>query len=262
MTEETAEKFSSVTVDELCGRASATPEGYNRVIASDADGTLWHGDVGDALFLQIANERDFRGEGLTALTSAAKRFLSAETVDQLEIAQGLLALCANGKLSFEVMYTLQAVSVADRPVAELEARYGRVATEFAQRVRPEVKSLLRELSREGFAVHVVTASLGGLVRAVIAHAELPVDRVSGGELTVEEGWARAVLSSKIPVFHGKTEALTLAGDWPPTLGLGDGAWDADFLSGCHLPVLVAPSAGLLSAMKTHPRVSCLTLTNV
>jgi hypothetical protein len=39
--------------------------------------------------------------------------------------------------------------------------------------------------------------------------------------------------------------------------MGDGGWDATFLRGCALPLLVHPKASLLDAMKDHPLVARL-----
>jgi hypothetical protein len=48
-------------------------------------------------------------------------------------------------------------------------------------------------------------------------------------------------------------ALTAAGAWPASLGLGDGGWDVTFLRDVHLPVLVHPKPALVEAMRGHPR---------
>ena len=259
MTAAPSPSLRALTVDGARDLVLGAPDGFTRVIATDADGTLWEGDVGDTLFMQVARDRDFRGAGLDALRAAGAHYLTAPPDDPLALAEALMERYAAGHIAVEAMCVLQAVSVADRPLADMELLYARAADAVIDRVRPAVRALMDALSRDGFVVHVVTASLGSLVRVALARAGLSAARVSGGELDAIDGWARPTLAVQIPVFHRKVEALTAAGDWPPALGMGDGGWDAPFLAGSHLPLLIHPKASLVEALSTHPRVTKLEL---
>jgi phosphoserine phosphatase len=134
-------------------------------------------------------------------------------------------------------------------MAELTALIDEVAVQLAPRARPEVRELLRAARAEGFAVHVVTGSLGIAVEATLRWAEIPFDRVAGGVLRVDGDFARATMARTCPLFEGKVDALREGGQWPAAIGLGDGGWDHTFLRQVHVPVLVHPKPALETAMQ-------------
>lgn len=245
------------SVTEAVSLLRETPAGFVRVVATDADGTLWEGDVGDALFRHMAQRDAFSPDGRAAIAALCARLLGEVPTTVVAQADALIAGHSDGRVPIEALCDLEAQCSGERPRQEWDALLREVATVFASRMRDESVRLLHALRGEGYAVHVVTGSLAALVEATLAAAGVAADRVSGGVLLEAQGRVLPLLAGPIPLHGGKVEALRGAGHWPAAVGLGDGGWDASFLDGCALPLLVHPKPALLAAMKDHPRVARL-----
>lgn len=252
------EAMRGLTVEDVVARLDATPEGFARAVATDADGTLWEHDVGDALFRLVAS-RDMVADAVRPQVAAfCARYLGEVPEGIPAQAEALIAGHAAGRVPVEPLCDLEAEAVGGRSLAEFGALLDEVAEMFLPRMRPASVELLRALRDRGFAVHVVSGSLAALVEATLARAGVAVDRVSGGRLHVEGERVHPRLAGPIPLHGGKVDALRAAGHWPAALGMGDGGWDATFLRGCALPLLVHPKDSLRDAMKDHPAVARLT----
>lgn len=252
------DEIRGLTVDDVIARIEATPTGYARAVASDADGTLWELDVGDALFRLVASRDRVADVVRPQVAAFCARYLGVVPEGIPAQAEALIAGHAAGKVPVEPLCDLEAEAVGGRPVKEFEALLDEVAEMFLPRVRRASVALLRELRDRGYAVHVVSGSLAALVAATLSRAGVTVDRISGGRLYVDGDTVLARLDGPIPLHGGKVDALRAAGHWPAALGMGDGGWDATFLRGCALPLLVHPKETLRAAMKDHPAVARLT----
>lgn len=193
----------------ILDRALSAPSTFARAVATDADGTLWEGDVGDALFCLVAARDDFRGKGLERLRQHGAELLGPEFVGASgrAIAEALYARYSEGLIDVRVMCDLEAACVADRPGVELHALIDEVAEQAIPRVRGEVQTLLQAARSAGLAIHVVTGSLGSVVEATLARAGITVDSVTGAVLHYEGGKALASLARSSPLFEGKIAAL-------------------------------------------------------
>lgn len=240
-------------IDAIVEALREAPAGFHRAVATDADGTLWSTDVGDELFLDLGERRDFRGLAGEKLRARAAAVLGEPPDDDHALAQAIMAKYRAGEVSIEAMCELQAEAVGDRTEEDLDALYTRVAERVAATVRPEVRVLLTTLFEQGYAVHVVSGSLGDAVAKCLVRAEIPFTSATGAVLAREGGRVLATCARAAPLFDGKVRALDGLGAWPASLGLGDGGWDVTFLRDVHLPVLVHPKPALLEAMRAHPR---------
>lgn len=241
---------------EIVGLARQAPPTFKRVVATDADGTLWATDVGDLLFQTLCRRGDIRGRARSMLVEGARALLGHEPPrDFGALGALLMERYAQGDISIKALCDLQAECIADRSREDLDVVIAEVAAEGARLFRPEVRALLAEARRHGFAVHVVSGSLSCVVRATLERAGVRVESVSGGELVERDGWVHPELDGEIPLFEGKSHALERQGARPAALGLGDGGWDAPFLSEAHVPVLVYPTTALVAAM--HGREDAL-----
>jgi phosphatidylglycerophosphatase C len=249
--------MQTLSVAQAFDAVRGAPAGFARTVATDADGTLWEGDVGDALFRLVVARDALSDASREALAWCCSAWLGEVPASPAAQAEALIAGHGAGRVDIRDLCDLEAACAGDRPRAEFDALLGAVAAEFARQMRDESVRLLRALRDEGFAVHVVTGSLGALVHATLHAAGVTVDRVSGGELAVHGDSVTSRLVAPIPLHGGKVEALRAAGHWPAAVGMGDGGWDATFLRGCALPLLVHPKPTLLAAMKDHPHVARL-----
>ncbi len=248
----------TVEFEDVARLAEAAGEGYRIAVATDADGTLWEGDIGDAMFLEVATS-DAMGpkarESFLARGGAMLGDAAPQGVPQL--AQALMDRYAAGEIDVAVMCELQAESMGDRSDAAFAELVARVVARHLPLVRPEVRALLIEARARGYGIHVVSGSVGRAVEALLVLAEVPFDTVQGATLVIDRGHVLPSLAGPIPLHEGKVEALRSVGAWPPRVGLGDGHWDAPFLRGAAVPVLVFARPGLRAAMAGHPRLMLL-----
>ncbi|MFO0625720.1 MAG: HAD family hydrolase [Polyangiales bacterium] len=233
------------------------PPGFARAVATDADGTLWEGDVGDALFRLVVARDALSDASRAALAQRCAAWLGEVPSSTRAPAEARISGHAAGRVDIRDLCDLEAACAGDRPQDAFDELLETVARDHARHMRDESVRLLDALRGAGFAIHVVTGSLGALVRATLRVAGVAVDHVSGGELAVREGAVTSSLVAPIPLHGGKVDALRAAGHWPAAVGMGDGGWDATFLRGCALPLLVHPKPALLAAMKDHPQVARL-----
>ena len=245
--------FPTRDVEALIAALAEVPAGFHQTVATDADGTLWSTDVGDEIFVALGEAGDFRGGGRDALIDRARGYLSEVPADDVALARALMREYQAGRIEIGAMCELQAEAVGDRSERDLADLYDRVAARVAPTVRPEVRELLIALRARGFTVHVVSGSLGDAVARCLTAAGVPYDTVAGATLARDGDRVLPTLAGAVPLFDGKVRALTAAGAWPSSLGLGDGGWDVTFLRDVHLPVLVHPKPALVEAMRGHPR---------
>lgn len=231
---------------------------HRPVIATDADGTLWEGDIGDDLFVEALSHYPIGPVAREGLSRGAVEVFGTEgPADPRELALAFIAAYRSGRMSIERICDLQAESLGDRPVEEFDRLVATVAGRVAARIRPAVRVIVEEAERAGVAVHVVTGSLGLAVATTLRLAGLSHASASGGTLAVRDGRVLPSLVGPIPLHAGKVTALQAVGAWPPALGMGDGAWDSTFLRGCAVPLLVHPGAALLDAMASTAGVMIL-----
>ena len=231
---------------------------HRAVIASDADGTIWRGDIGDDLFIEALTRHPVGPVAREDLQRHARELLGSSAPSSLpDLAHAFVDAYRAGHIDIVRICELQACALGDRSVAELDALVDVVAGAARERVRPDVRALFDLAARAGVAVHVVSGSLGLAVARTLDAAGVAYASVSGAELAVDDAHVRAALAGPIPLHAGKVRALEAVGAWPPALGLGDGGWDAPFLQGCEAALLVHPAPALARAMAGHPRLLVL-----
>jgi phosphoserine phosphatase len=235
----------------------ATPTGFMRTVATDADGTLWDGDVGDALFRLVVTRGLASDHALARMGALYAARLGEPPKDPIAQVEGLIAGHTAGRVPIEALCALETEASGGRTRVALDALLDEVAEAFASQLRGASMELLVSLRARGYAVHVVSGSLTELVAASLRRAGVTVDRISGARLKYQGDVVLPRLDGPIPLHGAKVDALERAGDWPPALGMGDGGWDATFLRGCAIPLLVHPKDTLREAMKDHPGVARL-----
>jgi phosphoserine phosphatase len=246
----------AVTPDAILALCDGAPGDYTPCLATDADGTLWRGDVGDALFHHVLASGELTPKGRERLLEGALRWLGALPADRSDTGLGgaLMARWLAGAIPVGDFCGLQAALCGGRSEASLRVLVNTVASAHVGQHRAEVVELLRQARARGLAVRVVTASLRVVVEAALDAAGVPYDSVSGVELAREGDRVLPALDGEVPVFHGKVQRLRALGAWPPVLGLGDGEWDQGFLQGAWVALLVHPKPALTRALGAHPRV--------
>lgn len=190
--------------------------------AFDADGTIWHGDVGEEFL------RELQALGRLIEPPAGDLYAEYERLLALEPARAF-AFCV------EVMRGLHEEDV----LAWSRELFTRV---FARRVIPGMRRILDALRHSGARIWIVSASSLWSVRAGAEMLGLDPSRVLAVCCPTDgQGRLTGEVSDPITCLQGKVDALSLAlGPRRPAIAFGNSLLDREMLEQAHRAVVVAP----------------------
>lgn len=196
-----------------------------RVAAFDCDGTLWSGDAGERFFAWEIEEK-----------------LVAD-----DIAQSMRARYADyrvGKVAEDVMCS-QMVTMHR---GLIEADVQRAATRFfdlnfAERIFPEMRRLVRELLSQGCDVWAVSSTNEWVIRAAMRHFGIARDHVLAASVAIENLRITDRLL-RIPSGDGKPKAIREAVQKDLDAAFGNSRWDAEMLAMARHPFAINPNPDL------------------
>jgi phosphoserine phosphatase len=234
----------------LCARLDSMSSdlGEDALLAFDADGTIWDGDVTRDLVSFVMSERPLLSDGLSALRAVAIRYgvpLSDEPHDQLG---GILLSYAEQQLpeAEAVRSVLHSFAGLDEQsyidlVSQAISR-----SHLESRFHPAVGDVIDWASRRNALVVVVSASPRAAVDCAVRRLGLPVESVLGAEPSIVGGRLAAELAAPVLVGEGKVLALRAYTDRPVLAAFGDDIRDLPLLSNSRVPVAVRATRALLS----------------
>ncbi len=217
------------------------------VLAFDADGTIWAGDVGyDALFSLLA--RGVRPEAAEALRQEAREAgLAAEGAPR-ELVLRLCQAYFEGRYDEKRAFSMMAWCFAGHGPAELDELFGHTIEQgdLSQRVAPAVRRALDWAHERSVACVVVSASPERLVARAVEALALRFSRVLGMDVARDaRGRWLPFLASEPTWGPGKLAALRGAYPRAVLLGaFGDGGWDAPMLRAARVRVAMGAHAPL------------------
>lgn len=228
------------------------------ILASDADGTIWDGDVGFDLFEALLAARGVRDEAREALAGEARSIGIAADGDAMAIAIALYDAYKADRYAHDRAFAMMAWAFAGWPADELSAFTRRVLDEgnIDARIRPEVLSIFRWADERGVAVYVVSASPIAIISSAAPRLGIPLDRLVAMTPNVDE--SGAVLPGLAgPIVYGEGKLLALEAKRPGArsslLGaFGDSTYDAAMLRAARVPVAITPSPGLVALLPSIP----------
>lgn len=241
-----------VSADEVIARLESLVLSVGRsradtLLALDADGTLWSGDVG------IDNFEALLQKG--AILPAARSFLRDEASsaglaladEPTAQARILYDAFERGVYAEERAFRVMACAFAGYRENEVRAFAAQVAetTGLRARLHPEVIPIVAWAARQGIPRYVVSASHALVVRSSIELLGLPIDGVFAMSQLEEGGRLAARLAEPVTYGAGKTEALRQGCAGKTLLGaFGDSAFDLHLLRDARLAVAVRPKPEL------------------
>ena len=241
-----------VTSDDVIARLEALARAAGRphselLLAFDADGTLWSGDVGVDNFEALLARGGVLPAALPSLRQAAAS--SGLPLADDPTAQARILYEAYERDAFPEESAFRVMACAFAGYREEAVR--KFAVEVAEasglgaRLHPEVIPVVRWAERQGIGRYVVSASHAIVVESCIELLQLPIDGVFAMSQAEEDGLLLARLREPVTYGAGKTEALRAGITGKMLLGaFGDSAFDLHLLSGARLPVAVRPKPGL------------------
>ena len=195
--------FSS-EVDAAIERALAAPD---PLWITDADGTLWSDDIGEAFLRALADD------GALVSPEAQGIEVWAEYERRVEIDR------ASG-------FAWAVQVMAGMSEAEVVRRADALASAFVPKhLFPEMKTLL-DRSAETW---IVSASNHWIVRAAAPLIGIPADRVLGIRVTVDGGRLTSTLIDPVTYAQGKADAIRQHIGRMPSLVSGDSRGDLEMM---------------------------------
>jgi phosphoserine phosphatase len=227
------------------------------VLASDADGTIWDGDVGFDLFEALLAARGLRDAAKGALAAEARGIGVADDGDANTLAARLYDAYKAERYAHDRAFAMMAWAFAGWAEDEVAAFATRVLDEgrIDARIRPELVGIFRWAEAQGVAVYVVSASPIGIIRAAAPRLGIALDRVVAMTPATADGTLLPSLAGPIVYGEGKLAALERARtDARGSLlgAFGDSTYDAAMLRAARVPVAVTPAPGLVALAPTIP----------
>lgn len=242
---------------------AARPSLSAPILASDADGTLWDGDVGNDIFEALLAEKGVRPAAWSALAAEALAVGMDATGDANTLAANLYRAHFDNRFAHDRAFAMMAWAFAGWHRDEVTRFSLRVLASqgIEGRVRPELRAIVRWAADHGVEVFVVSASPVAVVEVALRSlGVLPSHVAAMTPATDQDGVLRPELAGPIVYGEGKLAALegVRPGARASILGaFGDSAYDAAMLRAARIPVAVTPTPGLLSIAHTIPGLTVL-----
>lgn len=236
--------------DQVWGRileAASAPGGAGGVVATDADGTLWTGDVGDDLFHAFLQHGQVREPALEALRREALDHALSDAGTGPEVARRLYEAYLGERFPEIRMCELMAWCFAGWTREEVDAfaQHAMERVNLPSRLHWEVLHLLEKARAAGIEVVLVSAS----PLAVVVAAGTRVGFDAGHVLAARSVYVGDVMQPDverpIPYGAGKVQHLRARiGTRPLLAAFGDNAFDVDMLAEARVGVAVRPKPRL------------------
>ncbi len=228
-------------LDEL---AATTPNG---LLAFDADGTLWSGDVGEDVFHEAVKTRLIGEPARAALEQAAREQGVPANGTATDIAKRIFDAYSAGEYPECEVCAMMSWCYAGLSTAELadfaERTFARAG--LGQRLRRELSPIFQFARARGLRVVVVSASPQPIVERAVALWNISPEDVSACRAATENGRILPRLEAPVPYAEHKPIALKeLAPGAPMLAAFGDNVFDMDLLRAASLAVAVHPKPAL------------------
>jgi phosphatidylglycerophosphatase C len=237
------------SVDAVLARLEAATRARARgVVAFDADGTLWSGDVGDDFFRGVLAGGRIEPSAEAAMRALADEFRIVAPEGGVALANALYEAYFAERVPEDRICEMVAFLCAGYTTGEVEALAGRVVQGggLSARVHGEVARVVEWTQKSGVEAFVVTASPLSVVLAGAGPlgfdrehivAVTPIE--SGGRLTAD-------VLRPIPYAEGKVACLRARiGSRPLYAAFGDNVFDLPLLGAAEVPVAVRPKPRLV-----------------
>lgn len=196
------------------------------VAVFDCDGTLWDGDSGYGFMVWSIEEGLVSRNASDWIDSRYRLYLAGEVSE--------VAMCG------EMVQIYDGLSEAEMRRAAASFFQSR----FADKVFPEMESLIAGLSARGTDVWVVSSTNNWVIDEGVQRFKIPPSRVIAARARVVAGVITSVLLD-VPSGEGKAKSLIEAGIAAPGVVFGNSVHDAAMLAIAQQPYAVNPTPALL-----------------
>ena len=233
---------------------------HGPLLAFDADGTLWSGDIGVDIFEALMQVSGVREEARAALEDEAREFGIRVAGTPSQIARALDSAVALDLYPEARGLAMVAWAFAGWDPAEVEgfAREVVATAGVRSRIHREVLPLLRWAEARGIEAWIVSASPRAMAVAAASVVGIAPERVLAMTPAIDEGRVAPRLVGPVTYGDGKREALRAVRPEALVLGaFGDSVYDAAMLREARIPVAVYPKPSLIAAARSIPNLVML-----
>ncbi|HEY4117382.1 MAG TPA: HAD family hydrolase, partial [Byssovorax sp.] len=191
-------------------RAREEAASADAIVAFDADGTLWGGDVGLDLYEALLDEGGVRDAARDGLAAEARELGLRADGDTLSIVRDLYAAYNEDRWPLARAFAAMAWTFAGWHEAELDAFAARVTVraKLAARVRPELEPVRAWARERGVDLYVVSASPIAIVALGAALLGVPRANVIAMTPAIDaHGVVEPRLAGRVVYGDGKLESL-------------------------------------------------------
>lgn len=220
------------------------------VVAFDADGTLWEGDIGYDVLYSLFDEEGVRDEALAALRAEAREAGLPAEGSATALARALTQAYFDGRYDETRAFAMMSWVFAGRSPDEARAYAARVleAKGLAARVRSCVRPLLDWAASAGAEAIVVSASPRFAIDVALAQAGLSFGAAFGMDVAVAGGVLAPRLAAAPTSGAGKLATLRRERPGRPLVAaFGDGGWDRPMVEAARVPVAMGAGSALAKA---------------
>jgi phosphatidylglycerophosphatase C len=251
-----APAIQKLTTAQLIPRIEAAMRGkQHAIVATDADGTLWSGDVGIDVFEALVSERAIRHEALDALAAEARAFGVDGSTDPNQLASRLNDACLKGVYPEQRAYEMMAWVFAGFTDNEVRGLADKVLTARAlgARLHPEMTRLVLWALNSGACLRVVSASPLQVVQQSVARIGIAADCVIAATAACENAKIQPRMAEPIPFGLGKVRALQRATPGATLVAaFGDNSFDVEMMKQSAVAIAVRPKPRLLERASELP----------
>jgi len=235
-----------VSSDEIVARLGGEAP-KDAIIAFDADGTLWSGDIGIDTFEMLLAERAIREAALPALREEAESAQLRLADDANDQARILYEAFQKETYPEERAFSMMAWAFAGYLPEEVRAFAARVVEQVGlrDRLHGEVLPVLRWAEKYALPLYVVSASPELVVRTAVQTLDLPFEDVFAMSPAMDGDRIAPRIHPPATYGAGKTAALQKGVPGAKLWGaFGDSVFDLAMLRAARIRVAVRPKPEL------------------
>jgi phosphatidylglycerophosphatase C len=236
---------SHAVVGRISVARTARPGG---VVAFDADGTLWSGDVGDDFFHGVLGEGRIEPDAIVAMQALAAAHHVMVPEGGPKLAAALYDAYREGHVPEASFCEMVAYLCSGWTHSEVEALAAKVIVRgrLPERMHAETAVVLEWLRRERVEAFVVSASPLAAVLAAVQTLGFDADHVLAVTPVEREGRFSTEVQRPIPYGSGKVTRLSQRiGARPLYAAFGDNVFDIPLLRSAEIPIAVRPKPRLI-----------------
>lgn len=220
------------------------------LIATDADGTLWDGDVGEDVWASLTDHDLLSEESAPASSVLAAAAGLSTDGDATALSARLRDAYARGALDDRASFEAAALALSGHDLQTVVPHVDAALRAAGVRARTHaaMRAIVGAARARGVDVVVVTASARIVVERALAEAELEVSAILGVELEQHGQHLSPALAAALPYREAKAALLRAHAPGGRVLfAFGDSPYDAELLRLARTPVAVRPKPRLVSA---------------